>query len=428
MLALDSLVLDLIFQRGAELKPDELITALGGEDVVKARKILDPDMQDPRFEMELSPSMPFRRQGERRLMIIDDAVAPMRKDPRADPVVTLDLRPEKERLIAACESVPVRLGRISALGAWGDAVLVARDARDLRGICLVPWALDPSVDVSGKRRAGRLSQAEFEEKILAFDKRLEELDEQEILANLGPVNFERRGDLLVVDVLENDGTWDVRRSLALEAALAAVERFSMIPGAPASPAGATAEPARASDQTEAPRPGAPPSSSSAASAPSQAAAAAPAAAAAASANQPAPRAEARGAGLPPLRAAEVGGGLLLIFPRERFDLDVAAAIGKKDWDTVLLPQDVLAGDQRDRVFRQGAGFVAPLEFLSEVFLEGKPLSRPDLDRLGQDAGAGVRSLEVHCPRFGPVLLLDLAGRGRYITSERGAAESVAALL
>ena len=28
--------------------------------------------------MELSPSMPFRRRGERRLMVIDDSVAPMR--------------------------------------------------------------------------------------------------------------------------------------------------------------------------------------------------------------------------------------------------------------------------------------------------------------------------------------------------------------
>src|SRR5690606_20518282 len=105
-------------------------------------------------------------------------------------------RTEKERLIRVCQSAPVRLGRINALGSWGDAVLVARSARDLRGICLIPWALDPTMDVSGKRRASRLSQAEFEEKLLAFDKRLEELDEQEILAGMGPVNFERRGDLL----------------------------------------------------------------------------------------------------------------------------------------------------------------------------------------------------------------------------------------
>lgn len=410
MLAIDSPVLDLIFKANAELKPEELIAALGGDDVVRERKILDPDMQDPRFELELSPSMPFRRQSERRLMVIDDTVAPMRKDPRADAIVPIDLRPEKERLIAVCEAVPVRMGRLNALGSWGDAVLVARDARDLRGICLIPWALDPTVDVSGKRRASRLSQAEFEEKLLAFDKRLEELDEQEILANLGPVNFERRGDLLVVDVLEEDGTWDLRKSMAMEAALAAMDRFSLIPGAPAT-VRAPAEPRPAGGN------GARPAATQPAE-PAPAAAAAP----------PAPEPPEPAVNLPPLRAAEIGPQLVLIFPRERFDLDVAAAIGKRDWGAVLLPQDGLGGKERDRLHRDGAGFVAPLEFLSEVFLEGKPLTRPDLDRLAQPVGDGARALEVHCPRFGPALLLDITGRGRFITSERAAPEAVLALL
>jgi hypothetical protein len=422
MLALDSLVIDLIFKATAELKPEELIQSLGGDEVVRERKVLDPDMQDPRFELELSPSMPFRRQGERRLMIIDDSVAPMRKDPRTEAVISIDLRPEKERLIAACAASQVRLGRLNALGSWGDAVLVARDARDLRGACLIPWALDPTVDVAGKRRAGRLSQAEFEEKLLAFDKRLEELDEKEILANLGPVNFERRGELLIVDVLENDGTWDLRSSLAMEAALAAIDRFSMLPGAPASPR-AEARP-DATRQPEAKRDGA----SAPAAGSSAAAGGAAAAASAANAAASAASAASAAAKLPPLRAEALGDQILLIFPRERFDLDVAAAIGKRDWDAVLLPQDTLVGNQRDRVFRHGAGFVAPLEFLSEVFLEGKPLTRPDLDRLAQPVGEGARALEVHCPRFGPALLLDVTGRGRFITSERAAAEAVLALL
>ena len=403
MLALDSLVIDLVFKAGAAFKPEDLLDALGGDDVVRDRKILDPDMQDPRFEMELSPSMPFRRQNERRLMIIDDSVAPMRKDPRTDPVVSIDLRPEKERLIAACQAVPVRLGRLSALGSWGDAVLVARDARDLRGVCLIPWALDPTVDVAGKRRATRLTQQEFEEKLLAFDKRLEELDEQEILANLGPVNFERRGDLLVVDVLENDGSWDLRRSLQMEAALAAIDRFSLLPGAP------SARRAEAKPPAEKPRAAEP----------------AKAAAVETPAEPPAPP---RGAGLPPLKVADVGEQIVLIFPRERFDLDVAAALGKRDWDSVLLPQDPLGGGARDRMFKNGAGFVAPLEFLSEVFLEGKPLSRGDFDQHARPLAEGARALEVHFPRFGPVTLIDVSGRGRFITSERSTPESVLALL
>jgi len=60
-----------------------------------------------------------------------------------------------------------------------------------------------------------------------------ELTDEQIIAGLTGVTFERRGDLVVVDVLEADGTWDQRKSLLMEQQLGAVERFSMIPGAPA---------------------------------------------------------------------------------------------------------------------------------------------------------------------------------------------------
>src|SRR5687768_11809951 len=177
-LALDSLVTDLIFEARANLDQKVLLDALGGPAAAKEKKVLDPDMLDPRVEMELSPSMPFRRRGERRLMIIDDSVAPMRADPQADPIVPIDLRPAREQLIAMCEALPVRLGRLFALGSWGDAVIVARSARDLRGLALIAWALDPQVDIDGKRRESRLGQKEFEAKILAFEQRLDELDEK----------------------------------------------------------------------------------------------------------------------------------------------------------------------------------------------------------------------------------------------------------
>src|SRR5262245_59226760 len=134
MLALESLVTDLIFKQAAQLDQKTLIDALGGMEAAKQKKLLDPDMLDPRMEMELSPSMPFRRRGERRLMIIDDS-QPLREDPQ-DPLIKVDLREAKEALIALCETLPVRLGRLFALGSWGDAVLVAREARDLRAISL----------------------------------------------------------------------------------------------------------------------------------------------------------------------------------------------------------------------------------------------------------------------------------------------------
>ena len=393
MLALDSLVTDLMFKAQAALDQKALIDALGGPEAAKQKKLLDPDMLDPRMEMELSPSMPFRRRGERRLLIIDDS-QPLRADPQ-EPRIEVDLRPAREALIAMCEVLPVRLGRLFALGAWGDAVLVARSARDLRAICLLAWALDPTVDVDGKRRASQLGKQEFEAKIMAYEKRLEELDDEDILTALeAPVNFERRGELLIVDCLDPDGTWDQRNSGLLEHQLGAIERFSMLPGAPSSK-----------------RKPAPPPVPAAA----QAAVAAP---------SPPPAPEPAG---PPITITEVGGAVLLVFPPERFDLDVAAALGKRDWDTVLR-RDALQGKMRDRIQRDGAGWVAPLEFLSEVFIDGKPLSKPAFEAGAKAVAGGGRALEVHFPRFGPVVLFEVPGKGRFVTSLREHVDEIAALV
>jgi hypothetical protein len=386
MLALDSLVTDLIFA-SQPIGQEALQAALAGKDQDPSFTLLDPDRLDPRVEMELSPSMPFRRRGERRLLMVDGSVAPMRKEPD-EPLVPLDLRPAKDALIALCEALPIKLGRLFALGSWGDAVLVARSARDLRGICLIPWALDPLVDVDGKRRAAQLSQPEFEAKILAFDKRLDELDEKEILGRIQGATFERRGDLLSVDVLEPDGTWDLRKSLVLEAQLAAMDRFSLIPGAPSAPP-APAAPARSAAAT---RP------------------------AAAAATRPAEARPAPAPAGPPLAVHEIEGTVVLMFPAERFDLDVAAALGKRDWDAVVRSSDKMPGVLRDRLHRDGGAWVAPLEFLSEVFVDGKPLSRPFFDDNARPVREGVRALDVHFPRFGPAVLLDVPGLGRYVTS------------
>jgi hypothetical protein len=389
MLALDSPVLDLIFEVDAELDPETLIAALGGEEVARARLLVDPDQQPPDFEMQVSPSVPLRRRGERRLMIIDDSVAPMRGDPHGDPVVPIDLRAEKERLIAACEVLPVRIGRIFALGSWGDAVIVARRARDLRAVALQPWALDPRVDIDGRRRATPLSEDEIKEKLYAFEKRLDELDDADILADLGPAALERRGEMLVVSALEADGTWDQRTSQQIEQALAAVDRFSVIPGAPAG-ARREATPPQEEPQGE--------------------------------------DAQAAAADGEPLRIDEVGDRLVVVFPRERFSLDAAAALGTGAYDDLWAPQDAVDRAIRERIHREGAGFVAPLEFLSEVFVEGVPLSRHAFEEGAKDLATGARGLEVHCPRFGPALLVDLADGGRFLTSEIERAEAIVDLL
>ena len=390
MLQLDSLVIDLMFQANAAIDQKTLIDGLGGEEALASKQLLDVDRLDPRAEMELSPSMPFRRRGERRLMIIDEAATTPRQDPQADSVIKTDLRPFKESLIATCQKLPMRLGRIFVLGSWGDAVLIARNVRDLRAICLLPWVLDPQVDVDGKRRATPLSQKEFEGKLLAYEKRLEELDEQQIIARLSGVSFERRGDLVVVDVLEADGTWDQRKSILMEQQLAAMDTFSMIPGAPSS--------AARKDAAVDPK-----------------AASAKAGAKAAPAAKPEPPPAPEPPKGPPIHAKEIDGSVVLVFPAERFDLDVAAALGKRDWDHVVRSSDNLSGAIRDRIQRDGANWIAPLEFLSEVFVEGKPLSKAEFEKTAT-AIDGARSLEVHFPRFGDVTLLDVPGKGRFVTS------------
>jgi hypothetical protein len=400
MLQLDSIVTDLMFQASAAIDQKALIDGLGGEAALETKQLLDVDRLDPRAEMELSPSMPFRHRGERRLMIIDDQVnTTPRKDPGNDPVVKVDLRPFKEALIATCQKLPIRLGRVFALGTWGDAVIVARDVRDLRGICLVPYALDPQMDIDGKRRQTPLSQKEFEAKLLAYEKRLEELDEQQIIARLTGVNFERRGEVVVVDVLEADGTWDQRNSMMLEQQLAAVDTFSMIPGAPSSTAKKAPEPAKKAEAAAAkPEP--------------------------APAPAPAKKEPPKG---PPIAAKDIDGTIVLVFPAERFDLDVAAALGKRDWDQIVRTSDNLSGAVRDKIQRDGASWVAPLEFLSEVFVDGKPLSKAEFEKTATQVD-GAKSLEVHFPRFGDVVLFEIPGKGRFVTSLTKGAERVLALV
>jgi hypothetical protein len=397
-LSLDSLVTDLMFQANAAIDQKTLIDGLGGQEALEAKQLLDVDQLNPRQEMELSPSMPFRRRGERRLMIIDDTVITPRPDPQADPIVVGDLRPAKEALIKTVAALPVRLGRLFSLGSWGDAVIVARNARDLRGIALLPYALDPQVDLDGKRRATPLSQKEFEAKLMSFEKRLEELTEDQIIANLSGVTFERRGELVIVDVLEADGSWDQRKSMLMETQLAAVDQFSMLPGAPST--GKKGAPAPA------PSNGKP----------------APAKAAPAPAPAPPPvKEEPKG---PPIAAKELDGSVILVFPAERFDLDVAAALGKRDWDQIVRRSDNLSGAVRDKIHRDGASWIAPIEFLSEVFVDGKPLTKQDFER-DATSSDGVKSLDVHFPRFGDVTLLEISGKGRFVTSHRNATQAAA---
>jgi hypothetical protein len=230
------------------------------------------------------------------------------------------------------------------------------------------------------------------------------------------VTFERRGELVIVDVLEPDGTWDQRKSMMLEQALAASATFAMIPGAPSATAPRVAAPAGGAPKTE---------SASKHDVPDVVTRPAPAAEPPKPETKPETKQEAPKG--PPLSIMELDGKVVLVFPPERFDLDVAAALGKRDWDTIVRASDNVSGALRDKIHRDGASWVAPLEFLSEVFVDGKPLTKAQFEKDARPVD-GVRALDVHFPRFGDVVLLELGPGKRYVTSLTDRAERVVGLV
>jgi hypothetical protein len=384
MFAPDSLIMDVIFPATARPTPEQVTEGLGGAEVAKTRAIVDIDLDLPQVEMELSPTFLVRKRGDRRVFIVDDASPPLRKSPRTEPIVQRDLRPERARLVKLMELTGAKIGRLGAFGAWGDAVIVVRTARDLRGLMLLGWALDPTFDLEGRRRAAQLSKREFELKLASFDKRLDELDDAMVLAHVPPAHLEQVGELIVVDVLDpKTGSWDVRRSYELEKRVAAVELFSRIPGAKREP-DLEAAPAPPPARIEAPPPAPPPT--------------------------PEP-ASLTG---DPITVVELGGRLVLRIPADRFTLDLTTALGKRQID-FLGPKDAITGKQKDRLHQDGGGFIAPLAFLSEVFVDGKPLDKRRFLADSEDKD-GVRTLLAHLPRFGAVRILEQGG-ARWITSE-----------
>src|SRR5687768_2322659 len=140
MLQIDTPVLDLIYAEDNLPAPEKLIEALGGEEAAKTLMVLDVDLDAPQYEQEINPTLMLRRRNERRLLVVDESAQPMRKNPRSEPIVPRDLRPERERLVRIVADTGARLGRLQSFGSWGDAAVVVRHPVDLRAISLLSWA------------------------------------------------------------------------------------------------------------------------------------------------------------------------------------------------------------------------------------------------------------------------------------------------
>ena len=389
MLEPHHLVLDLIFSAKAEMDSETFVSAFGGEDALKTYTILDPDTQDPRLEMELSPSYPFRKQHERRLLVIDNDFGALKQNEN-ELLVSKDLRTKKKQLLDLCKALPLRFARLFSLGTWGDAVWISKNAKDFRGIALMSWALDPQTDVDGKKRETPLNQNEFETKLQAYEKRIDELDEKAILGNCGPASITRDGEHIVIDVLDNDGHWNLGDSSRLEQSMAALESFSMIAGAPSSGKPSSKEESKTT----------PPSSKE-------------------KSNPPLESKQ----NLTPIEFKEIDGNVLLVIPESRFDLDFAAKLGKKDWETVLGYLPSISGVQKDLVYRQGLDFLTAIDFFSEVILDGVPLDKKSFLEKANEHSSGIKTMQVRFPRYGEVQLLQNSKNQKWITSNTSSFDS-----
>ncbi len=390
----DCAFIDLVLPADAQPNEAALIEALGGAEASAGFAVLDVDHDVPQYETDVSPTLPLRRAGERRLLFVDQASGPLRASPRTEPIVARDLRPDVARLVALVELLGARFGRLGAFASFGDAAIAVRSVRDLRGLMLLGWAYDPTRDLEGRRRATPLTQREFEEKVGSYSRRLDELDDADVIARIAPDRLSRHGEggkLLVVEVLsDRDGSWDVRKGVELEARLAAVELFARIPGARVSAGAPPAEltPAPVVEATLAPLIEATP------------------------APEVEPVAEII---LPPIHAIDLADRTILRLPAERFDLDAVTLLGRRSGD-LIRPGDLLTSLQKDRLHHGQTGFIAPLAFLSEVFIDGRPLDRKRFEAEARPFGDDGRTFEAHLPRFGTVHVVAHAGR-RWVTSE-----------
>ena len=292
-----------------------------------------------------------------------------------------------------------RIGRLGAFGTWGDAVIVTRvGARPARRAAPRLGARSASPIVDGRRRGQQLSQREFELKLASFEKRLDELDDAAILARVPPAILEKRGprgpsssSCRCSPTATGAGT--SARATSSRSASPPSTSSRGIPGASSrsSPPTPSRPPRPPTRRRRRPRRPSRPSRSARRSAPPRSA-----------------------------RASSSS------FPAERLDSDTITALGKRPLD-VLTSKDAVTGKQRDHIHQHGAGFIAPLEFLSEVFIEGKPLDRKRFEAEAQTGADGLRTMEAHLPRFGAVRILETGGK-RWITSEtKGDAAALLAL-
>ncbi len=117
-----------------------------------------------------------------------------------------------------------------------------------------------------------------------------------------------------------------------------------------------------------------------------------------------------------LKFAEDDLGVVVALPVELSETDILRPFQIPRVDRNA--PDALPGDVRDRLQGRALDFAVVVEFLSEVFVDHQPLSRPKFDERAQPRdldGLTVKALEVHAPRLGPGTLLRHEGRNVFVS-------------
>lgn len=129
-----------------------------------------------------------------------------------------------------------------------------------------------------------------------------------------------------------------------------------------------------------------------------------------------------------IRAAELSGKPVLIIPKERFGLSVFEGIAKGRPEA-LHKIDQIPSRVQEEIARKRVHFLAQLPSLSELFIDGRPLTKDAAQKLQEPvSGSEHLTFIAHMPRFGRVRVIGNEGDWWFFSDPEVEAADLRALL
>jgi hypothetical protein len=128
-----------------------------------------------------------------------------------------------------------------------------------------------------------------------------------------------------------------------------------------------------------------------------------------------------------IRSVEVAGKTYLIIPKERVSTSLLDDLVKGRLDS-FHKIDALSGKVQELIARKQVPFLAQLEFLSELFLDGKPLNKSAAQSMMQPVSDGYSTFVAHMPRFGRVRVIGRDGAWWFYSDAEEDAKTLLPLL